>query len=90
MEHCSQPMGGIVAPPSSKKTPAFNAGTRPLDQLILNARQSYDRKEREYEINQMVHETNEKNLKEKLKDAIKKGDEVKQHVYTTIIKFHGI
>lgn len=74
--------GGIVAPPSSKKTPAFNAGTRPLDQLILNARQSYDRKEREYEINQMVHETNEKNLKEKLKDAIKKGDEVKQHALT--------
>ena len=74
--------GGIVAPPSSKKTPAFNAGTRPLDQLILNARQSYNHKEREYEINQMIHETNEKNLKEKLKDAIKKGDEVKQHAFT--------
>ncbi len=71
--------GGIVAPPSSKKTPAFNAGTRPLDQLILNARQSYKRKEYEYDINHMVSESIEKNLKDKLKDAIKKGDEGTQH-----------
>ncbi len=69
--------GGIVAPPSSKKSPAFNAGTYALDRLVINARAEYDEALKEYEVSSLVKESSMKALKDKLKDAGKKGDEEK-------------
>jgi hypothetical protein len=41
--------GGIVAPPTSKKTPAIDSGMRPLDRLIVQARESYESDLKVYE-----------------------------------------
>ncbi len=71
--------GGIIAPPSSKKSPAFNAGTYALDRLVVNARKDYDEALKEYEISSLVKESSIKALKDKLKDAGKKADKEKQN-----------
>lgn len=72
--------GGIVAPPSSKKSPAFNAGTYPIDCLVREARNEYERQLQLYEISSLVNESKVKFLKDKLKEASKKGDENEQNI----------
>ncbi|MEQ1400734.1 YfjI family protein [Acinetobacter baumannii] len=64
--------GAIVAPPSSKKTPAMNAGTRPLDYLVDKAKIVYAKKCKEFEVTDLVHQAQEK----KLKDILKKAEDV--------------
>lgn len=71
--------GGIVAPPSAKKSPAFNAGTYPLDRLVKEAREEHEEALKQYEVSSLVRDSSEKALKDKLKDAGKKGDEDKQN-----------
>lgn len=66
--------GGIVAPPASKKTPAFNAGTYPLDILVKQAYKEYEKARKNHELSCLFRESQQKNLKEKLKNAIKKGE----------------
>ncbi|EMI8959546.1 YfjI family protein [Acinetobacter baumannii] len=61
--------GAIVAPPSSKKSPAMNAGTRPLDMLIDKAKAIYAQKSKEFEVTNIVYQSQEKKLKEMLRKA---------------------
>lgn len=70
--------GGIVAPPSAKKSPAFNAGTYPLDRLVKEAREEHVEALKQYEVSSLVRDSNEKALKDKLKEASKKTDVEKQ------------
>ncbi len=70
--------GGIVAPPSSKKSPAFNAGTYPLDRLVATAREEFKEVKKKHEILSFAKDADKSALKSKLKDASKKGDEEKQ------------
>ncbi|MCP0916747.1 YfjI family protein [Acinetobacter indicus] len=70
--------GGIVAPPSSKKSPAFNAGTYPLDRLVATAREEFKEVKKKHEILSFAKDADKSALKSKIKDASKKGDEEKQ------------
>lgn len=70
--------GGIVAPPSSKKSPAFNAGTYPLDRLVATAREEFKEVKKKHEILSFAKDADKAALKSKIKDASKKGDEEKQ------------
>lgn len=70
--------GGIVAPPSSKKSPAFNAGTYPLDRLVASAREEFKEAQKKHEVLSFAKDADKSALKSKLKDASKKGDEEKQ------------
>lgn len=70
--------GGIVSPPSSKKSPAFDAGTYPLDQLVINARTEYDEALKKHEVKLLIQDADKTALKAKLKDASKKTDENRQ------------
>lgn len=61
--------GAIVAPPSSKKSPAMNIGTRPLDILIDKAKAIYTKKCKDFEVTNLVYQAQEKKLKEMLRKA---------------------
>lgn len=71
--------GGIIAPPSSKKSPAFNAGTYPLDRLVLEAREEHQKALKQYEVSSLIRVADEKALKDKLKEVSKMGDTEQQN-----------
>ena len=70
--------GGIVAPPSSKKSPAFNAGTLPIERLIAEAREEHKEAIKKFNILSMAKDADMSALKSKLKDVSKKGDDSKK------------
>lgn len=79
--------GGIVAPPSSKKSPAFNAGTLPIDRLVAEAREEHKDAIKKFNILSMAKDADMSALKSKLKDVSKKGDESKkQEIIDEMIK----
>ncbi len=57
----------------------YNAGTYPLDRLVKEAREEHEEALKQYEVSSLVRDSSEKALKDKLKDAGKKGDEDKQN-----------
>ena len=63
--------GGIVAPPTSKKTPAISAGMKPLDRLITKARYDFVAAKKVYERELMLYEAEMEGLKADLKSAAK-------------------
>ncbi|POU13046.1 hypothetical protein C3420_16550 [Acinetobacter sp. ACNIH3] len=69
--------GGIVAPPSSKKTPAFNAGIRPVDRLNEIAKKDFIRQTQEYGVRKILVDSKDKALTDALKQANKKEDQIK-------------
>src|SRR5690606_36699399 len=68
--------GGIVAPPSSKKTPAFNAGIKPIDRLIKIAKEDFKRQTQEYGVRKILGDSKDKSLTDALKQANKKEDQI--------------
>ncbi|QIC60259.1 DUF3987 domain-containing protein [Acinetobacter schindleri] len=83
--------GAIVAPPSSRKTPALNAGMKPLNMLAEKARVIFDQKVKEHAVNKILLETKDKGLKENLKQASKKGDQVKvEQISKELIELMGV
>jgi hypothetical protein len=63
--------GGIVAPPTSKKSPAIDSGMRPLNFLINKARESYESDSKNYEKEKMLYESKVDGLEADLKSASK-------------------
>ena len=63
--------GGIVAPPTSKKSPAIDSGMRPLNFLINKARESYESDSKNYEKDKMLYESKVDGLEADLKSASK-------------------
>jgi hypothetical protein len=63
--------GGGIAPPTSKKTPAIDAGIKPLDRLIVQARESYENDLKVYEKEMMLYKANVEGLESDLKSASK-------------------
>lgn len=61
--------GGIIAPPSSKKSPAIKAGTRHLDHLVLKAKDTYQNAKQENIAKGLVFKSNEKTLNKSLDKA---------------------
>ncbi|HNC03544.1 MAG TPA: DUF3987 domain-containing protein, partial [Agitococcus sp.] len=63
--------GGIVAPPTSKKTPAIDSGMRPLNFLINKARESYESDLKSHEKDKMLYKSKLEGLEADLKSASK-------------------
>jgi hypothetical protein len=70
--------GMIVAPPSSKKSPAISEAFKPLDDLVKNARKQYSENQSSFDTEKMVNDSQMKNLKKKLDQATKEEDEKQQ------------
>ncbi|MQW93381.1 DUF3987 domain-containing protein [Acinetobacter wanghuae] len=66
--------GGIVAPPSSKKSPAFDAGTYPIKQLVAEAKKKFENDIQENGADSFVLDTKIKQCKNKLAEAVKSED----------------
>ena len=64
--------GGIIAPPSSKKSPAFDAGTYAINQLIAEAKKRFENDMLATSAESFVLDTKIKQCKSRLADAIKK------------------
>ncbi len=65
--------GALVGGPGTLKTPAINAGLRPLYRLASIASEEFKQMRRVAEIDEEVRKARLKGAKEKLKDAAKKG-----------------
>jgi hypothetical protein len=61
--------GGVVASPSTKKSPAITAAMKPLSRLIFDARQQHEEAIQDYELSMMSHLSRADGLKDKLKKA---------------------
>lgn len=69
--------GGIIAPPSSKKSPAISAGTRHLDRLVLQAKEQYELEQKENMAKAIVFKSAEKDLVKKLDKAKEENEKLK-------------
>lgn len=58
--------GGLVAPPSSKKSPAIKAGTRHLDRLVIKANKQHEEANAEFIANDIIKKSEVKNLQRTL------------------------
>jgi len=69
--------GGIVAPPTSKKSPAIDSGMRPLNFLINKARESYESDLKSHEKDKMLYKSKLEGLEADLKSASKTSSKSK-------------
>ncbi|MFH7809624.1 YfjI family protein [Acinetobacter sp. BSP-153] len=69
--------GGIIAPPSSKKSPAISAGTRHLDRLVLQAKEQFESEQKENIAKAIVFRSTEKDLARKLDKATNEQEKLK-------------
>lgn len=69
--------GGIIAPPSSKKSPAISAGTKHLDRLVLQAKEQYELEQKESIAKGMVFKSTEKLLTKRLDKVEEAQDKLK-------------
>lgn len=69
--------GGIIAPPSSKKSPAISAGTRHLDRLVLQAKEQFEFDQKENIAKSIVFKSTEKDLVRKLDKAKEENEKLK-------------
>ncbi|MFZ3192697.1 MAG: YfjI family protein [Moraxellaceae bacterium] len=67
--------GGFVAPPSSKKSGAFDAGIKPLEFLVSRAMRAYEEECIKYDLAQTRQKAVEKATKSKIDKAAKSGDD---------------
>ncbi len=69
--------GGIIAPPSSKKSPAISAGTRHLDRLVSQAKEQFELEQKENIAKSIVFKSTEKDLVKKLSQVKEGGEKLK-------------
>jgi hypothetical protein len=67
--------GAVVGDPSTKKSPALDAGLRPLDRLIANAHREHDAAKREYEGQMLIHSARKDAIEGRVKQQAKKSDQ---------------
>jgi hypothetical protein len=63
--------GGIVGPPSTKKTPSVSAAMKPLDRLIARAREQHECNLKEFEADALIHQSRIEALQGEIKQAAK-------------------
>jgi len=61
--------GGIVGPPSTKKTPSVNAATKPLERLVSRAIAQHERNLKEFEVDTLIHQSRIDALQNKIRRA---------------------
>ncbi|WP_196074402.1 MULTISPECIES: YfjI family protein [Acinetobacter] len=69
--------GGIIAPPSSKKSPAISAGTRHLDRLVLQAKEQFEFEQKESIAKGIVFKSTEKLLNKRIDKVEEAQDKLK-------------
>ncbi|WP_291375460.1 YfjI family protein [Acinetobacter sp. UBA6720] len=69
--------GGIIAPPSSKKSPAISAGTRHLDRLVLQAKEQFELEQKDNIAKAIMFKSAEKELAKKLDKAKEENEKLK-------------
>nr|MBO0660058.1 DUF3987 domain-containing protein [Acinetobacter baumannii] len=69
--------GGIIAPPSSKKSPAISAGTRHLDRLVSQAKEQFELEQKENIAKGIVFKSTEKDLVKRLDKAKEENEKLK-------------
>ena len=67
--------GTLIAPPSSKKTPALSAVLKPIQNLAVKAREEYVELTKQIEAQRSVAKAEISALKDALKSAVKAGNE---------------
>ncbi|MFK7823619.1 MAG: DUF3987 domain-containing protein [Oligoflexales bacterium] len=67
--------GALIAPPSSKKTPALSAVLKPIQSLAVKAREEYVELTKKIEAQKSVAKAEISALKDALKSAVKSGNE---------------
>lgn len=70
--------GAIVAPPSSKKSPAVDAALAPLNRLVADAKEAFNDAMKKQNVSEVIKKEETKALKSKLADACKKSDAAKK------------
>ena len=65
--------GAVVGDPSTKKSPALDAGLRPLDRLITNAHREHDAARREYEGQMLIHTARKDAIEGRVEQQAKKS-----------------
>lgn len=63
--------GGVVGPPSVKKSPAIGSGMKPLDRLIAKAMKAHQAELEQYEIEATIHKAHQEALQGKIKSKAK-------------------
>ena len=65
--------GAVVGDPSAKKSPALDAGLRPLDKLIAKAHKTHETTEREYLGQMLVYDARKDAIESRVKQQAKKS-----------------
>jgi hypothetical protein len=81
--------GAIVGQPASKKTPAMNAATKPLDRLIGDVKAALRGDLDAFEYDKMVHEAKTKALKEQLNQSAKSSGGDGPEVFVERLREHN-
>lgn len=63
--------GGVVSPPSQKKSPAINSAMKPMDRLIAKAMAAQKSALDDYEIELTIHKAEQDALQDRIKKAAK-------------------
>ncbi len=66
--------GGIIGPPSIKKSPCTSAAFKPLDRLEAKAEQAFEDARHDHEVIKITHELRMDDAKNQLKNLIKGND----------------
>jgi len=69
--------GGIIGPPSVKKSPCMAAAFKPLEQLVLKAEEAFKYELNDNEVRKITHELQKDEAKQQLKKYIKGHDQDK-------------
>lgn len=80
--------GGIVGEPSAKKTPASNAGMKPMDRLISSAMKVHTADMAEYQTQLMVFEARTDAYKTKIKTATRSASKGEPEVIAKEFQSH--
>ena len=81
--------GAIVGQPASKKTPAMNAATRPLDRLIGDVKAALRGDLEAFEYEKMVREAKAKALKDQLNQSAKNSRGDGPEVFVNRLREHN-
>ena len=81
--------GAIVGQPASKKTPAMNAATRPLDRLIGDVKAALRGDLEAFEYEKMAHEAKAKALKDQLNQSAKNSRGDGPEVFVNRLREHN-
>jgi len=80
--------GGMVGPPSAKKSPSIGAALKPLDRLIALAMKTYEADMEDFKAKKEIFEAKEEGIKSRMKAAAKNPKKGNVDTIATELKDH--